>query len=163
MAVIGEVNFVDMLPKTRSGKTMRRVVVLGAEPGDITTIEDEASVEEAREAWQEMRASVEGPPSRDRHLNRRLLGSWRAGREHPLILRDGSSHEAAGGFLECGVFPRFPRHHGTPTFVRRQEFIPRHEVAVIAEHRTLPKREGFVLGHLRDHLGHDVGRDTGFL
>ena len=67
VAVIGEVNFVDMLPKTRSGKIMRRVlkaVVLGTEPGDITTIEDEASVEEAREAWQAMRASM-GPPAED--------------------------------------------------------------------------------------------------
>jgi acetyl-CoA synthetase len=63
VAVIGEINFVDMLPKTRSGKIMRRVlkaVVLGAEPGDITTIEDEASVEEAREAWEEMTASARG-------------------------------------------------------------------------------------------------------
>ena len=40
-----------MLPKTRSGKIMRRVfkaVVLGSDPGDISTIEDEGSVEEAR-------------------------------------------------------------------------------------------------------------------
>jgi hypothetical protein len=28
------------------------------EPGDITTIEDEGSVEEAREAWQAIRAQV---------------------------------------------------------------------------------------------------------
>ena len=63
LAVIGEVNFVDMLPKTRSGKIMRRVlkaVVLGADPGDITTIEDESSVEEAREAWQEMTEAIRG-------------------------------------------------------------------------------------------------------
>jgi len=56
-AVIGELNFVNMLPKTRSGKIMRRVfkaVVLGRDPGDITTIEDEGSVEEARQAWQDM-------------------------------------------------------------------------------------------------------------
>ena len=60
-AVIGELNFVDMLPKTRSGKIMRRVlkaVILGKDPGDISTIEDEGSVEEAREAWEQMRASV---------------------------------------------------------------------------------------------------------
>jgi hypothetical protein len=53
VAVIGELNFVDMLPKTRSGKIMRRVlkaVILGKDPGDISTIEDEGSVEEAREA-----------------------------------------------------------------------------------------------------------------
>jgi acetyl-CoA synthetase len=61
VAVVGDVNFVDLLPKTRSGKIMRRVlkaVVLDRDPGDITTIEDEGSVEEGREAWREMRASV---------------------------------------------------------------------------------------------------------
>ncbi|HTT04668.1 MAG TPA: acetate--CoA ligase [Steroidobacteraceae bacterium] len=58
VAVIGELNFVAMLPKTRSGKIMRRVlkaVILDRDPGDITTIEDEGSVEEARAAWLAMR------------------------------------------------------------------------------------------------------------
>jgi acetyl-CoA synthetase len=58
IAVVSEVNFVSMLPKTRSGKIMRRVlkaVILDKDPGDITTIEDEGSVTEAREAWQQMR------------------------------------------------------------------------------------------------------------
>ena len=58
VAVVGELNFVAMLPKTRSGKIMRRVlkaVVLDVDPGDITTIEDEGSVEEARAAWAELR------------------------------------------------------------------------------------------------------------
>jgi acetyl-CoA synthetase len=61
IAVIGEINFVNMLPKTRSGKIMRRVlkaVVLDRDPGDITTIEDEGSVEEARQAWAELRQSI---------------------------------------------------------------------------------------------------------
>ena len=61
IAVIGELNFVDMLPKTRSGKIMRRVfkaVVLDQDPGDITTIEDEGSVEDARQAWQAMKAAL---------------------------------------------------------------------------------------------------------
>ncbi|OLD10296.1 MAG: acetyl-CoA synthetase [Chloroflexi bacterium 13_1_40CM_3_70_6] len=61
VAVIGELNFVDMLPKTRSGKIMRRVlkaVILDKDPGDISTIEDEGSVEEAREAWDQMKTSV---------------------------------------------------------------------------------------------------------
>jgi acetyl-CoA synthetase len=60
VAVVGELNFVSMLPKTRSGKIMRRVlkaVVLNVDPGDITTIEDEGSVEEARQAWEQMRLS----------------------------------------------------------------------------------------------------------
>ena len=61
LAVIGELNFVDMLPKTRSGKIMRRVlkaVILDKDPGDISTIEDEGSVEEARESWQQMRRDL---------------------------------------------------------------------------------------------------------
>ncbi|MGI9659685.1 MAG: acetate--CoA ligase [Gaiellaceae bacterium] len=61
VAVIADVNFVESLPKTRSGKIMRRVlkaVVLEQEPGDITTIEDEGSVEEARQAWVDMRAAL---------------------------------------------------------------------------------------------------------
>jgi acetyl-CoA synthetase len=37
-----------------------KAVTLDAEPGDITTIEDEGSVEEARSAWQEMREQVHG-------------------------------------------------------------------------------------------------------
>ena len=64
VAVIGELNFVNSLPKTRSGKIMRRVlkaVTLNMEPGDITTIEDEGSVEEARQAWEAMRAEVHPP------------------------------------------------------------------------------------------------------
>lgn len=61
LAVIGELNIIGMLPKTRSGKIMRRVlkaVILDRDPGDITTIEDEGSVEEARQAWEEMKQAV---------------------------------------------------------------------------------------------------------
>jgi acetyl-CoA synthetase len=64
LAVIGDLSFVDMLPKTRSGKIMRRVlkaVTLDKDPGDISTIEDEGSVEEARESWEQMRAAVRAP------------------------------------------------------------------------------------------------------
>ena len=63
VAVIGELNFVDTLPKTRSGKIMRRVlkaVVLDQDPGDVTTIEDEGSMEEARQAWQRMKSELAG-------------------------------------------------------------------------------------------------------
>jgi acetyl-CoA synthetase len=67
VAVIGELNFVSMLPKTRSGKIMRRVlkaVVSDRDPGDITTIEDEGSVEDARQAWRQMRLEIQAglPP-----------------------------------------------------------------------------------------------------
>jgi acetyl-CoA synthetase len=61
VAVMGEVNFVASLPKTRSGKIMRRVlkaVILDRDPGDLTTIEDEGSVDEARRAWIEMRDAI---------------------------------------------------------------------------------------------------------
>ncbi len=61
VAVIGEVNFVSMVPKTRSGKIMRRVlkaVILGKDPGDVSTIEDEGSIEEAREAWRRIQAEM---------------------------------------------------------------------------------------------------------
>jgi acetyl-CoA synthetase len=61
VAVVGEISFVDGLPKTRSGKIMRRVlraVVRDVDPGDLTTIEDEGSVEEARAGLAEFRAVV---------------------------------------------------------------------------------------------------------
>ncbi len=61
VAVIGEITFVGLLPKTRSGKIMRRVlkaVALERDPGDITTIEDEGSVEEARAALAELNAGI---------------------------------------------------------------------------------------------------------
>ena len=61
VAVIGDLNFVNMLPKTRSGKIMRRVlkaVTLDIDPGDISTIEDEGSVEDAREAWAAMKSTL---------------------------------------------------------------------------------------------------------
>ena len=61
IAVIGDLNFVSMLPKTRSGKIMRRVlkaVTLDKDPGDISTIEDAGSVQDAREAWEAMRKEI---------------------------------------------------------------------------------------------------------
>jgi acetyl-CoA synthetase len=61
VAVVGELNFVNGLPKTRSGKIMRRVlkaVTLQRDPGDVSTIEDEGSIEDARAAWQQMRTEL---------------------------------------------------------------------------------------------------------
>jgi acetyl-CoA synthetase len=61
VAVIRHVSFVPMLPKTRSGKIMRRVlkaVALERDPGDISTIEDEGSVDEARRAIEEMQSGI---------------------------------------------------------------------------------------------------------
>ncbi len=51
-----EVYFVTKLPKTRSGKIMRRLikaVLLGQPLGDVSTLEDEASVEEVKRAYEE--------------------------------------------------------------------------------------------------------------
>jgi len=61
IAVFREIHFVNKLPKTRSGKIMRRVVravATGSEVGDITTLEDEASVEEIRKALQEFKEEL---------------------------------------------------------------------------------------------------------
>ncbi len=50
------------MPKTRIGKIMRRVlkaVTQDRNAGDITTIDDEGSVEEAKHAWQQMREHLD--------------------------------------------------------------------------------------------------------
>jgi propionyl-CoA synthetase len=47
------VHFVSLLPKTRSGKTLRRAIQAlaeGRDPGDLTTIEDAAALEQIRSA-----------------------------------------------------------------------------------------------------------------
>ncbi|MBE19232.1 MAG: acetate--CoA ligase [Thaumarchaeota archaeon] len=57
-----EIYFVNMLPKTRSGKIMRRVVkavASGKDIGDVTTLEDGASVDEIKRTIDEFRQSVE--------------------------------------------------------------------------------------------------------
>jgi 3-hydroxypropionyl-coenzyme A synthetase len=59
--VIPEVHFVSTLPKTRSGKVMRRVikaVVMGSNMGDISTMEDEASMEEIKKASEELKKQL---------------------------------------------------------------------------------------------------------
>jgi len=53
-----QIYFVSKLPKTRSGKIMRRVLkaLVSDRPiGDVTTLEDEASVEEAKLAYEEFK------------------------------------------------------------------------------------------------------------
>jgi acetyl-CoA synthetase len=52
------IHFVEKLPKTRSGKIMRRVlkaIVKGETIGDISTLEDEASVEEIKTIFHEFK------------------------------------------------------------------------------------------------------------
>ena len=49
----GRVHFVTILPKTRSGKVLRRSIQAlceGRDPGDLTTIEDPAALEQVRSA-----------------------------------------------------------------------------------------------------------------
>ena len=56
-----EIYFVTKLPKTRSGKIMRRVlkaVASGTKLGDLTTIEDEASIDEVKKAYEELQKKV---------------------------------------------------------------------------------------------------------
>jgi acetyl-CoA synthetase len=58
IAVPDEIYFVAKLPKTRSGKVMRRVlkaVANNTNIGDITTLEDTSSVEEITKAYQELK------------------------------------------------------------------------------------------------------------
>jgi acetyl-CoA synthetase len=54
--------FVETMPKTRSGKIMRRVlkaVASGQPLGDLTTLEDEGSVEEAKRAYETLKQASE--------------------------------------------------------------------------------------------------------
>jgi len=62
IAVPETVYFVSKLPKTRSAKIMRRVVravVEGKPLGDVTTIEDETSVQEMKNAYGELQAEID--------------------------------------------------------------------------------------------------------
>jgi len=61
VATPDEIYFISKLPKTRSGKIMRRVlraVASNASIGDLTTLEDEASVEEVKRAYEELKREV---------------------------------------------------------------------------------------------------------
>ncbi|MBB5254764.1 AMP-binding protein [Sulfurisphaera ohwakuensis] len=58
IAIIKDVIFVNKLPHTRTGKIMRRVLralASGNEVGDISTLEDETSIEEAKKALSEIK------------------------------------------------------------------------------------------------------------
>ncbi len=58
LAVPDEIHFVSKLPKTRSGKIMRRVlkaIIKGESVGDVTTLEDEGSVKEIEAAYNEFK------------------------------------------------------------------------------------------------------------
>ncbi len=58
-----EIYFVHSLPKTRSGKIMRRVlkaVLMDMPIGDLSTLEDEASVAEVKKAYEEFKKLLKG-------------------------------------------------------------------------------------------------------
>jgi len=62
LATPEEIHFVKSLPKTRSGKIMRRVVKAVANGmenvGDVTTLDDQASVDEVKRAVEELREQL---------------------------------------------------------------------------------------------------------
>ena len=58
-----ETYFVAKLPKTRSGKIMRRIlkaIIQDVPIGDVTTLEDEASVEEVKATYEEFKSMLKG-------------------------------------------------------------------------------------------------------
>ncbi len=64
IATPDEIYFVGAMPKTRSGKIMRRVlkaVASGKSPGDLTTLENEASVEEVKRAYEKLKGTKPTP------------------------------------------------------------------------------------------------------
>jgi acetyl-CoA synthetase len=57
------ITFVDSVPKTRSGKIMRRLlkaIIAGATLGDVTTLEDGVAVQEAKKAYDDLKSALEG-------------------------------------------------------------------------------------------------------
>jgi len=56
------ITFVDSVPKTRSGKIMRRLlkaIIAGATLGDVTTLEDGVAVQEAKKAFDDLKVALE--------------------------------------------------------------------------------------------------------
>jgi acetyl-CoA synthetase len=61
IAMPDEMYFVSKLPKTRSGKIMRRLlksIAIGEKIGDITTLEDEAAIDEVSQAYEDLKKMV---------------------------------------------------------------------------------------------------------
>jgi acetyl-CoA synthetase len=61
IAALENIYFVNKLPKTRSGKIMRRLLGAIVEEralGDVTTLEDGASVEEAKQSYGDLKAEL---------------------------------------------------------------------------------------------------------
>ena len=63
LATPREIYFVEKLPKTRSGKIMSRIlkaITQGVPIGDVTTLEDEASVDEIKQLYDEVHSMLKG-------------------------------------------------------------------------------------------------------
>jgi acetyl-CoA synthetase len=61
IATPDEVYFVGRLPKTRSGKIMRRLlksIASGDKIGDVTTLEDGAAIDEVKQAYEDLKKAV---------------------------------------------------------------------------------------------------------
>jgi acetyl-CoA synthetase len=61
IATPDEVYFVNRLPKTRSGKIMRRLlksIASGEKIGDVTTLEDGAAIDEVKQAYEDLKKVV---------------------------------------------------------------------------------------------------------
>jgi acetyl-CoA synthetase len=60
------IHFVGKLPKTRSGKIMRRIlkaVAEGKEIGDVTTLEDDTFIDDVKKSFEELKSSVKVQPA----------------------------------------------------------------------------------------------------
>jgi len=61
IATPDEVYFVSKLPKTRSGKIMRRLlksIASGDKIGDVTTLEDGAAIDEVKQAYEDLKKAI---------------------------------------------------------------------------------------------------------
>ena len=62
IAIPHQFYFVTKLPKTRSGKIMRRLlksIASGEKIGDVSTLEDDAAVSEVQSAFEELQKSID--------------------------------------------------------------------------------------------------------
>jgi hypothetical protein len=152
LVVVGDLNFVEMLPKTRSGKIMRRVlkaVVSGRDPGDVSTIEDEGSVEEAREAWRDMSAQVAETPLKPASRTRsaaHVVASRRSSQVSFFLLGAKGERDDYGEIVTLAYLP--PRHR--IRLVTAGSLFDGHDAAINIVRRLLQAGGARII-----HLGHN--------
>ena len=98
----GAVHFVTLLPKTRSGKLLRRSIQAlaeGRDPGDLTTIEDPGALEQIRAALGALAPGLRGARLDDaeaRYETSRILRATATRRTaYPVRLRPSSSRSCS--------------------------------------------------------------------